>query len=216
MEENNESDMMNTKSLNFHNHIYNIKEGIPPFLLQFKQLKYYYNQRKKFKNILSQGLNPQENNSNVVENEYCLIDKMWLKKWKKHVGYKEIKNKIKENKIERDLDNNDYKWIAGIIDKNYKENYLNPLDNNTIYKDNGINPLADFEVIHKESLNLFKIISESSDKNINEMKYPITFFKDKYLIDLNNDMLFIAFKTVNSKKYNEIIGEFVETKEKNN
>ena len=207
MEDNKKSDMIN---------IYNKKEGKHPFLLQFKQLKYYYNQRKKFKNILSKGLNPQENNSNVVENEYCLIDKMWLKKWKKHVGYKEIKNKIKENKIERDLDNNDYKWIAGIIDKNYKENYLNPLDNNTIYKDNGINPLADFEVIHKESLNLFKIISESSDKNINEMKYPITFFKDKYIIDLNNDMLFIAFKTVNSKKYNEIIGEFVETKEKNN
>ena len=216
MEENNKPDMMDTKTLYYHNHIYNIKEGIPPFQLQFKQLKYYYNQRKKFKNILSKGLNQQENKNNVVQNEYCLIDKRWLKKWKKHVGYKEIKNKIKEDKIKRDLDNNDYKWIAGIIDKNYKENYLNPLDNNTIYKDNGINPLADFEVIHKESLNLFKIISESSDKNINEMKYPITFFKDKYIIDLNNDMLFIAFKTVNSKKYNEIIGEFVETKEKNN
>ena len=213
MEESNEPVMMNTNSLKYHNHIYNIKEGMPPFQLQFKQLKYYYNLRKKFKNILSQGLNPQ---NNVVENEYCLIDKMWLKKWKKHVGYKEIKNKIKETKNEKDLDDKDYKWIAGIIDKNYKENYLNPLDNNTIYKDNEINPLADFKVIHKDSLDLFIFHSESSDKNINERTYPISFFKDKYLIDLNKDMLLIAFKTNNSKKYNEIIGEFVEIKEKNN
>ena len=66
MEENNESDMMNTKLLNCHNHIYNIKEGTQPFILQFKQLKYYYNQRKKFKNILSQGLNPQE----IEKNEF--------------------------------------------------------------------------------------------------------------------------------------------------
>ena len=216
MEENNESDMMNTKLLNCHNHIYNIKEGIPPFLLQFKQLKYYYNQRKKFKNILSKGLNQQENESNVIENEYCLIDKIWLKKWKKHVGYKEIKNKIKKNKVERDLDNNDYQWISGIIDKNYKENYLNPLDNNIIYKGNEINPLAEFKVIHKDCLNLFNIHFQSSDKNINERKFPIRFFKDKYLLDLGNDMLFIAFKSINSKKFNEIIGEFVEIKDKNN
>ena len=47
MEENNKPDMMDTKTLYYHNHIYNIKEGIPPFQLQFKQLKYYYNQRKK-------------------------------------------------------------------------------------------------------------------------------------------------------------------------
>ena len=216
MEESNEPVMMNTNSLKYHNHIYNKKEGIPPFLLQFKQLKYYYNLRKKFKNILSQGWNQQENKNNVVQNEYCLIDKVWLKKWKKHVGYKEIKTKIKETKNEKDLDDKDYKWIAGIIDKNYKENYLNPLDNNTIYKDNEINPSADFKVIHKDSLDLFIFHSESSDKNINKRTYPISFFNDKYLIDLNKDMLLIAFKTNNSKKFNEIIGEFLEIKEKNN
>ena len=216
MEENNKPDMMrSTKLLQYHNHIYNIKEEKVPFILQFKQLKYYYNQRKKFKNILSKGLNQQENKNNVVQNEYCLIDKRWLKKWKKHVGYKEIKNKIKENKIERDLNDNDYQWISEIIDKNYKENYLNPLDNNTIYKDNEINPLADFKVIHKDCLNLFNNHSQPSDNNINERKYPISFFKDKYLLDLNNNMLFIAFKCINTKKFNEIIGEFVEIKEKN-
>ena len=104
----------------FHNHIYNKKEGKHPFLLQFKQLKHYYNNRKAFKKLWQEDeLNPSKN---VIQNMFCLIDKKWLKKWKKHVGYKEIKNKIKEDKIERDLDDNDYKWISKIIDKNYIEN----------------------------------------------------------------------------------------------
>jgi len=47
-----------------HNHIYNKKEGKHPFFLQFKQLKYYYNQRKKFKNYLSIGAFTEENNKN--------------------------------------------------------------------------------------------------------------------------------------------------------
>ena len=209
--------------IHYHNHIYNVKEKKHPFLLQFKQLKYYYNTTKKFKNNLSKGYISQEgdiNNLNpersVAQNMYCLIDRKWLKKWKKHVGYKEIKNKIKKNRIERDLEDNDYKWISVIIDKNYKENFLNPLDNNIIYKGNEINPLADFKVIHKSSFNYFNIHSQSSDKDINERRYSISFFKDKYLIDLKNYMLFIAFKNINSKKYNEIIGEFVEIKEKKN
>ena len=78
----------------YHNDLYNKKEVKHPFLLQFKQLKYYYNHRKKFKKLLQENnLNPSRN---IVQNIYCLIDKDWLKKWKKHVGYKEIKNKIKE------------------------------------------------------------------------------------------------------------------------
>ena len=109
--------------------IYNKKEGKHPFLLKFKQLKYYYNLGKKLKNNISLGYIPQEDDKNeynpsrnISLNLYGLIDRKWLKKWKKHIGYKEIKNKIRENKIERDLDNNDYKLISEIIDKNYKEN----------------------------------------------------------------------------------------------
>jgi len=173
------------------------------------------------KNILSNGLNSEENKNNefnpqqiVTQDMYCLINKIWLKKWKKHVGYKEIKNKINENKIERDLDNNDYKWISKIIDKNYKENYLNPLDNNAIYKNNKINPLADFKVIHNDSFNLFTINFENSEKNINFRRYPIRFFKDKYILFLSNDIFFIAFKMINSIKFNEIIVDFIKVKEK--
>jgi len=200
----------------YHNHIYNKKEGKHPFLLQFKQLKYYYNQNKKFKKSVSLGYIQQENEKynlspsrTVIQNVYCLIDRKWLKKWKKHVGYKEIKNKIKEDKIERDLDNNDYKWISEIIDKNYKENYLNPLDNNTIYKDNEIDPLTDFKVIHKNSFNLFNINSEISDKNKNYRRYPIRLFKDKYIVYLNCDMFLISSKNINSYKFNDIIINFI-------
>ena len=212
MEDNNALDM-STKLLN-NNHFYNVKEEKNPFLLQFKQLKYYYNQRMEFKKTLSNGLDKNDEKiNNFIQNEYCLIDKAWLKKWKKHIGYKDIINKIKEIKIERDLDNEDYKWISGIIDKNYKENYLNPLDNNTIYKDNEINPLADFKVIHKESFKLFNINSKFQDPNIIGRTYPISFFKDKYFLYLNDDMVFIAFRQANSHKFNEIVGEFKEIKE---
>ena len=232
MEDINESNL-STKVMEkqYKNHIYNEKKGNHPFLLQFKQLKYYYNLRKKIKKKLQENeLNPSKNIS--VQNEYCLIDRKWLIKWKKHVGYKEIKKKIKEDKIERDLNNNDYKWISEIIDKNYKENFLNPLDNSIIYKDNEINPLADFKVIHKDSFRLFNIISKNSDINNNFRKYPIRLFKnsdinnnfrkypirlfqDKYIIVLNNDMFYITFKKINSEKFDEIIVYFIDIKEKN-
>ena len=233
MGDNNESDM-NTKLLEkkINNHVYNEKKGKYPFLLEFKQLKHYYNQRKEFKNDLSLGYfspDNEENESNpsnnsqkkedvqfkpqkkISQNMFCLIDRKWLIKWKKHIGYKEIKNKIKEVKI----NNNDYNWISEIIDKNYKENYLNPLDNNVIYKDNEIDPSTDFKVIHKDSFKLFSIISENSDKNQNYRKYPIRLLKDKYIIFLNNDMFYILYKNINSQKYSEIIVYFLEMKEKN-
>ena len=224
MEDNNKKDF-NAKILEkkYHKNIYNEKKGKNPFLLQFKQLKYYYNLGKKLKNNISLGYISQEDDKNeynpsrnISINLYGLIDRKWLKKWKKHIGYKEIKNKIRENKIERDLDNNDYKWISEIIDKNYKDNCLYPLENNTIYKDNEINPLADFKVIHKDSLKLFNIISKSSVINNNFRKYPLSFFKNKYIMILNNDRFFIVFKNSNSHIFNEIIIDFIEIRENNN
>jgi len=215
MEDSNESDL-NTKIIEkqYNNHIYNEKKGKFPFLLQFKQLKYYYNQRKKIKKKLQENeLNPSKNI--FVHNEYCFIDRKWFIKWKKHVGYKEIKNKIKKDKIERDLDNKDYKWISEIIDKNYKENFLNPLDNNIIYKDSEINPLADFKVVHLDSFNLFNKISQNSDVNNNFRKYPIRFFKDKFIVYIKNEMLLVKFKNIDFQKFNEIIVEFIDIKEKN-
>ena len=222
MEINNELNM-NTKIMvnHYHNYIYNIKEGKYPFLLQFKQLKYYYNMNKEFKNKVF-GCNPQEDEnkeinpeSKVFQNMFSLIDRKWLKKWKKHVGYKEIKNKIKEDKMERNLDNNDYKWISEIIDKNYKENYLNSYDNNAIYEDNEINPLSDFKVIHKDCLKFFNINSKNPYINNNFRKYPLRLFKNKYILILNNHMLYIVFRNINSQKIKEIFVDFIENGEKN-
>ena len=224
MEGDKESLITNNLLLNvYDNDIYNKKEGKYPFLLQFKQLKYYYNLRKQFKNNISLGYFSQENEKNnlnptknVSQNLYGLIDRKWLKKWKKHIRYKEIKNRLKEeDKKEKDLDNNDYEWISETIDKNYKENYLSPLDNKTIYKDNDINPLADFKVIHKDSLKLFNINSKNSATNSNFRKYPLRLFKNKYIIILNNDMFFIVFKKSNSHIFNEIIIDFIKIRENN-
>ena len=217
----NKSDL-STKILevDYHNHIYNKKEGKHPFLLQFKQLKYYYNLRKQFKNNISLGYFPQEDEKNefnpsriVSQNLYGLIDRKWLEKWKKHIGYKEIKNKLKEDKKEKALDNNDYEWISKIIDKNYKENYLSPLDNNIIYKDNEINPLADFKAIHKDSLKYFMINSKNVPINNNFRKYPLRLFKNKYIILLTNDIFFIVFKKNKTQKIKEIIVDFIDNGE---
>jgi len=213
---------LNTKILGdlYHNHIYNEKKGKYPFLLQFKQLKYYYNLNKEFKKSVSLGYLSQEKNENnlnpskaIAQNMHCLIDNEWLKKWKKHVGYKEIKNKIKDNKKEKDLDNNDYKWISEIIDNNYKDNYLNPYDNNAIYENNEIKSLADFKVIHKDCFKLFNINSENKLINNNYRKYPLRLFKDKYIVYINNNIFFIKFKNIDSKKFNEILINFIEIKE---
>ena len=144
---------------------------------------------------------------------YCLIDRKWIKKWKKHVELKQIKKKIKEHKIERDLNNEDYKWISEIIDKNYKENYLSPLDNNNIYKDDEINPLSDFKVIHKDCFKLFNINSENTLINNNFRKYPLRLSKDKYIVFLKINMLLIVFKNINSQKFNEIIVDFIDLRE---
>ena len=74
--------------------------------------------------------------------------------------------------------------------------------------------MADFRIIHKESFQLFNIISETPEKNTKFKRYPILFFKDKYIIFLNNNIFFIAFKRINSIKFNEIIVDFIKIKEK--
>ena len=98
------------------------------FLLQTKQLIVYYNFRKKFKEALEKGdynlnntSNNNQNSRHYIQNEFCLIDQEWIEKWKKHVGYKEIVNYCQNNKIFRDLDDNDYVFIKPFIKKILKK-----------------------------------------------------------------------------------------------
>ena len=45
-----------------------------------------------------------------------LIYKNWIQKWKKHVGYKTMREKCaKYNFNNRELNDNDYNWIEPII-----------------------------------------------------------------------------------------------------
>ena len=199
-----------------------------PFILQFIQLIKYYNYIKQFEKILLTGEIPDEiekggtsiNNKNgqkknTIQNSYCLIDKNWIEKWKKHVGYHDIINYCKNNQINRKLDSNDYKWISKIIEKNSIENYLNPLDMSFIYKNNEIDPLSDFDIIHKDCFILFSIGSKNIHENKNFKKYPIRFFKGKFIIYFNDELLWISFKQnkdSTNKKYFEIIINFKEKK----
>ena len=211
-----------------NNHIYNMKYSKLPFILQFIQLINYYNYSKQFEKILLTGEIPDEiekggtciNNKNgqkknTIQNSYCLIDKNWIEKWKKHVGYHDIINYCNNNQINRKLNSNDYKWISKIIEKNSIENYLNPLDMSFIYKNNEIDPLSDFDIIHKDCFILFSIGSKNIPENKNFKKYPIRFFKGKFIIYFNDELLWISFKQnkdSTNKKYFEIIINFKEKK----
>ena len=208
-----------------NNHIYNIKYSKKPFILQFEQLINYYNFKKQFEKILITGeisndFEKTENNIKsqivqkkiITQNNYCLIDKNWIEKWKKHVGYDHIIKYCNDNKINRYLndDDNDYKWISKIIENNYIKNCLTPLDMSSFYKNNELDILSDFEVVNQNSYKLFIAGSKETHENLNYTKYSIHSFKGKIIIFLNEKIFWIIFKRNKDKekqKYYEIIKE---------
>ena len=159
------------------------------FLLQTKQLIVYYNFRRKFKEALEKGhyhLNNTSNNfqysRDYIQNEFCLIDQEWIENWKKHVGYKEIEYFCKNNKIDRDLNDNDYVFIKPIIEKNSKENLLPLLDNQNIYNENDdiTNPYSDFYIVDKDCYKLFTFGNDArifNDKTAKNRFFPVKFLK---------------------------------------
>ena len=201
------------------------------FLLQFKQLKSYYNFRRIFKESLKRGkcLFPIKNNDNkafqkensFVQNEFCLIDKKWLEQWRNHVGYDLIHKELKIKKINRDLIDNDYyELIKLIIQYSSKENFIFPLNNKNIYKKNSniIDPRAEFEIINEECYKNFvfgNFEEKTHDSHKNTHK-PVKFLKEKYLImlDTENLMTYLINTKVHSlNNYFEILIEFEENKE---
>jgi hypothetical protein len=137
----------------------------------------------------------KKNETNLQQNKYCLIDKKWIRKWRKHVGYEEIKNYFKnlgENNVIDDINN--YKWMVEIIDKNSKDNLLCPLDNSSVYENNEVIPDSDFELINQKCYELFTIGAKSSfDKN-NYKLFPVCFLCEKYIILINEELFLIVFK----------------------
>ena len=118
----------------------------------------------------------------MFQNDYYLIDKNWLNKWKEYVGYNDI---IKLN-LNRDINDNDYDLFKKFLPKNMKEIRLFPLDNSNIYLNNGeINPFSEFIIINKECHNIFG----ESRKNMNyiykERSVPLKFLKNKIILTTN-------------------------------
>ena len=187
--------------------VYNIKDNEYPFLLQYHQLIEYLKYRNEINNyIKGWNLSPENDDlkrtmistkkeTNVQQNKYCLIDKKWIRKWRKHVGYEEIKNYFKNLGENIKIDDiNNYKWIVEIIDKNSKDNLLCPLDNSSIYENNEVIPDSDFELINQKCYELFTIGAKRSfDKN-NYKLLPVYFLNEKYIIILNDKLLLIVFK----------------------
>ena len=196
--------------------------------LQFNQFIKYYNFRKKFKESIESGYYNKNNkpiSNQYIQNEFCLIDSEWIEKWRKHVGYKDIVNYIKQKEIRRDLNENDYSWIKPIIEENAKENHLPLLNNGNIYQENNekINPEANFYIINTECYhsfifkdfidNIFNYKTYYFDDRTAEIRHiPIKFIKKKIILIFDLQNLQIIFKHNNS--YIDILLKFEENNEK--
>ena len=194
------------------------------FLLQTKQLIVYYNFRRKFKEALEKGhynlnntSNNNQNSRHYIQNVFCLIDQEWIEKWKKHVGYKEIVNYCQNNKIFRDLDDNDYTFIKPFIEKNSKENLLPLLDNQNIYneKDDQTNPYSDFYIVDRDCYKLFTFGNDArifNDKTAKTRFFPVKFLKNKLILMFSIKIYLLIFKDEHNK-YFEILLEFQDDNE---
>ena len=183
-----------------------------PFELEFRQLKEYFNFRRQFK----QEKLDTSKYGKIIPNEYYLIDKTWLNKWKEFVGY----NKLSSFNINRDLNDKDYDILfKPNLPKNINEIKLLPLDNSNIYNEKGeINPLAEFIIINKKCQEVFGESRQNISYNIIEKPVPLTFSKDKIILHINNITKLFCFRvdnTNNTKKDMEIIINFDNQKNAN-
>ena len=111
---------------------------IKEYSIQFQQLKTYFN----FKRRLDTSLNNISINNNFTK---CyLIDKNWFKNWKKHIEYEEFKNNYDMYSLNREIIDEDSRWIEPIVTKNKNDKLFCPLDNTKIFHDNHINPFIGF------------------------------------------------------------------------
>ena len=178
-----------------------------PFLLEFKQLKEYYNFRRKFKEYRS-----NENlHGKPIQNVFYLIDRNWLNKWKECVGFQQFQSLG----LERDLTDKDYLTFMMFLNRAKKKEKLIPLDNSNIYKEDGrINPLAKFVIINKKCHEIFKKSRQNMVYNITETSVPLKFLKDKIILHITGNIKIIFFKNDVNNADEEIILIFLEDQEK--
>ena len=172
-----------------------------PFQLEFRQLKEYFNFRRKFK----KDRNDKSKHNQIIPNEYYLIDKNWLNKWKELVKY----NEFSAFNINRDANDNDYNIFKTNLPRNINELKLSPLDNSNIYNDKGvINPLAEFIIIDKKCQQVFAKTRQNIQYNSLEVPVPLTFTKDFIVLHINNNTKLFCFRDDHTKKDMEIIIQF--------
>ena len=201
-------------------YIYNTKDETAPFLLQYYQLIEYLKFRQDlnyyisgwFQNGKNNNLtiieNKKEKKSFIEQNKYCLIDKDWIKKWRKHTGYEEIKKKFQELKLPIKSGEKNYQLVSEIIEKHSQDNLLFPLNNSKIYVNNEVVPDSDFELINKECYRLFTIGSKKTTDISNYRTFPVYFLKEKYLIIFNDNLISIVFKEKTKQIRFEILIKF--------
>ena len=130
------------------------------------QLYYFYNFRRKMTSILEKrktsnnSLRPENGIDSefkdielnkYVQNKFCLIDRNWIKIWKRYTGYKEIFNLYNGNFIQdKDLSN-----IKSIIEKNIREKNLVNLDMTKIYKNNSLDINSNFDIFLVKFIHFF-------------------------------------------------------------
>ena len=172
------------------------------FYLEFRQLKEYFNFRRKFK-VEKKDINKL---GKPIQNEYYLIDKNWLNKWKEFVGY----NKISALNLNRDMNDNDYHIFKQYLPKNLENNKLYPLDNSKIYNNNGdINSLAEFVIINKGCQKAFAESRQNMEYNIIEKSVPVKFLHDKIILNINSNIILICFRNDVNGMDEEIIVIFL-------
>ena len=178
----------------------------------FNQVMTYFNFRRKIDKLLESGSfkkdkklddsKPQkkENEIKIYQNEFCLIDKIWINKWKKYIRYNDIIKLISKNKI----DKNDFNDIKPIIENHFNKYFLPPLNMSEIYKNGKLNINSNFDIFYYKLTKLF--FPQNIIENQLILKcYPIQFFKNKYIICLDDDAFQINFKEENTNLFFEIL-----------
>ena len=177
------------------------------YFLEFRQLKEYYNFHMKFQTYMGD----KEKIGKLFQNDYYLIDKIWLNKWKECVGYNDI---IKLN-LNRDINENDYDLFIKFLPKNIKDIRLFPLDNSNIYLNNeDVNPLSDFIIINKACHDVFKESRKNMNYDKRERSRPLKFLKNRIILTINENTRIIYFKDENNVN-KEIIIIFLKNDYKN-
>ena len=103
------------------------------FSNEFVQCTSYIYFRNKLKEWMHTNETAHVNKNIEFKNrQYYLINKEWVQKWKRYIGFEEINNEMK-SRGKKIIELIDYNWVQPIINKNKMNKYLEPLNNREIF-----------------------------------------------------------------------------------